>query len=78
VPPAVHLPAPSYGREELSRAYLAADVLLVTHAGRGEPGRQGSTSHPARRARALVLSEFAGAAIELPQSFLVNRTTSKG
>ena len=63
----------SYGKQELAALYLAADVMLVT------PLRDGmnlvakeyvSCHHDLHGA--LVLSEFAGAADELRQSFLVN------
>ncbi|MFF0308252.1 trehalose-6-phosphate synthase [Streptosporangium sp. NPDC004379] len=63
----------SYGRDELAALYLAADVMVVT------PLRDGmnlvakeyiSCRHDLRGA--LVLSEFAGAADELRQAFLVN------
>ncbi|MEV0345611.1 trehalose-6-phosphate synthase [Nonomuraea sp. NPDC050680] len=63
----------SYGREELAALYLASDVMVVT------PLRDGmnlvakeyvSCHHDLRGA--LVLSEFAGAADELRQSYLVN------
>jgi trehalose 6-phosphate synthase len=63
----------SYGRRELAALYLAADVMVVT------PLRDGmnlvakeyvSCHHDLHGA--LVLSEFAGAADELRQSYLVN------
>ncbi len=63
----------SYQREELAALYLAADVMVVT------PLRDGmnlvakeyvACRHDLRGA--LVLSEFAGAADELRQAFLVN------
>ncbi|MEV0593587.1 alpha,alpha-trehalose-phosphate synthase (UDP-forming) [Nonomuraea cavernae] len=63
----------SYGRRELAALYLAADVMVVT------PLRDGmnlvakeyiSCRHAMDGA--LVLSEFAGAADELRQSYLVN------
>ncbi|WP_283137966.1 alpha,alpha-trehalose-phosphate synthase (UDP-forming) [Rhizohabitans arisaemae] len=63
----------SYGREELAALYLAADVMVVT------PLRDGmnlvAKEYVACRRDlrgALVLSEFAGAADELRQAFLVN------
>ncbi|GAB6901090.1 trehalose-phosphatase [Kineosporia succinea] len=71
--PAVHYLHQSQDREELAALYLAADVMLVT------PLRDGmnlvakeyvATRHDEQGA--LVLSEFAGAAIELPQAFLIN------
>jgi trehalose 6-phosphate synthase len=63
----------SYGMEELAALYCAADVMVVT------PLRDGmnlvakeyvACRHDLRGA--LVLSEFAGAADELRQAFLVN------
>ncbi|MCG5213943.1 trehalose-6-phosphate synthase [Streptosporangium sp. KLBMP 9127] len=63
----------SYSRQELAALYLAADVMVVT------PLRDGmnlvakeyiACRHDLRGA--LVLSEFAGAADELRQAFLVN------
>ncbi|MFC4063126.1 trehalose-6-phosphate synthase [Planomonospora corallina] len=63
----------SYGRDELAALYLAADVMVVT------PLRDGmnlvakeyiACRHDLRGA--LVLSEFAGAADELRQAFMVN------
>ncbi len=71
--PAVHYLHQSYGREELAALYLAADVLLVTALRDGMnlvAKEYVATRHDERGA--LVLSEFAGAAIELPQAFLVN------
>jgi len=60
-------------REELAALYRAADVMLVT------PYRDGmnlvAKEYVAARGNcggALVLSEFAGAAAELKQAFLVN------
>ncbi|GAA0976943.1 trehalose-6-phosphate synthase [Acrocarpospora macrocephala] len=63
----------SFGREELAALYCAADVMMVT------PLRDGmnlvakeyvACRHDLRGA--LVLSEFAGAADELKQAYLVN------
>ncbi|GIH28194.1 trehalose-6-phosphate synthase [Acrocarpospora phusangensis] len=63
----------SFGREELAALYCAADVMMVT------PLRDGmnlvakeyvACRHDLRGA--LVLSEFAGAADELRQAYLVN------
>jgi trehalose 6-phosphate synthase len=71
--PAVHYINQSVPREELAALYRAADVMLVT------PYRDGmnlvAKEYVAARSDlggALVLSEFAGAAAELKQSFLVN------
>jgi trehalose 6-phosphate synthase/phosphatase len=71
--PAVHYLHRSYGREELAALYLAADVLLVTalRDGMNLVAKEYVATRYDERG-ALVLSEFAGAAIELPQSFLVN------
>ena len=71
--PAVHYFNQSMDREELAALYRAADVMLVT------PYRDGmnlvAKEYVAARGDlggALVLSEFAGAAAELKQAFLVN------
>jgi trehalose 6-phosphate synthase len=71
--PAVHYLNCSYNREELAALYLAADVMVVT------PLRDGmnlvAKEYVACRpddGGALVLSEFAGAANELKQAYLVN------
>jgi trehalose 6-phosphate synthase len=71
--PAVHYFNQSMPREELAALYRAADVMLVT------PYRDGmnlvAKEYVAARADlggTLVLSEFAGAAAELKQAFLVN------
>jgi trehalose 6-phosphate synthase/phosphatase len=69
----VHYLHQSYDREELAALYLASDVLLVTALRDGMnlvAKEYVATRHDERGA--LVLSEFAGAAIELPQAFLVN------
>jgi alpha,alpha-trehalose-phosphate synthase [UDP-forming] len=71
--PAVHYLHRTFPKEEMAALYLAADVMLVT------PLRDGmnlvakeyvACRHDERGA--LVLSEFAGAADELRQAFLVN------
>jgi trehalose 6-phosphate synthase len=71
--PAVHYFNQSMPREELAALYRTADVMLVT------PYRDGmnlvAKEYVAARGDlggALVLSEFAGAAAELKQAFLVN------
>jgi trehalose 6-phosphate synthase len=71
--PAVHYFNQSMPREELAALYRAADLMLVT------PYRDGmnlvAKEYVAARGDhggALVLSEFAGAAAELKQAFLVN------
>ncbi|MGC9667725.1 alpha,alpha-trehalose-phosphate synthase (UDP-forming) [Planosporangium sp. 12N6] len=69
----VHYLFRSYDREELLALYLAADVMVVT------PLRDGmnlvAKEYVTARTDdtgALVLSEFTGAAAELPEAFLVN------
>jgi trehalose 6-phosphate synthase len=69
----VHYLHQSYSRSELAALYHAADVMLVT------PLRDGmnlvAKEYVAARpdlGGALVLSEFAGAAAELKQAYLVN------
>jgi alpha,alpha-trehalose-phosphate synthase [UDP-forming]/trehalose-phosphatase len=71
--PAVHYLHQAYPRDELAALYLAADVLLVTalRDGMNLVAKEYVASRYDERG-ALVLSEFAGAAIELPQAFLVN------
>jgi trehalose 6-phosphate synthase len=71
--PAVHYLNYAFNRTELAALYLAADVMVVT------PLRDGmnlvAKEYVACRpdnAGALVLSEFAGAANELKQAYLVN------
>jgi trehalose 6-phosphate synthase len=70
---AVHYLHQSYSRQELAAMYRAADVMLVT------PLRDGmnlvAKEYVAARpdlGGSLVLSEFAGAAAELRQAYLVN------
>lgn len=71
--PAIHYLHSSYPREELAALYRAADIMVVT------PFRDGmnlvAKEYVACRYDddgALVLSEFAGAADELRQAWLVN------
>ena len=71
--PAIHYLHSSYPREEMAALYRAADVMVVT------PFRDGmnlvAKEYVACRYDddgALVLSEFAGAADELRQAWLVN------
>jgi trehalose 6-phosphate synthase len=71
--PAIHYLHSSYPREEMAAMYAAADVMVVT------PYRDGmnlvAKEYVACRYQddgALVLSEFAGAADELRQAWLVN------
>ena len=71
--PAIHYLHSSYPREEMAAMYRAADVMVVT------PYRDGmnlvAKEYVASRFEddgALVLSEFAGAADELRQAWLVN------
>jgi trehalose 6-phosphate synthase len=77
-PPIQYLHQP-LDRESLVAFYVAADVMLVT------PYRDGMNlvckEFVASRYRedgALVLSEFAGAAVELPESFQVNPYDAEG
>ncbi|MFI7605072.1 trehalose-6-phosphate synthase [Micromonospora sp. NPDC049366] len=71
--PAIHYLTQPFGRAELAALYRVADVMAVT------PLRDGmnlvAKEYVAARvddAGALLLSEFAGAAAELPQAYLVN------
>jgi trehalose 6-phosphate synthase len=63
----------SYDREELLALYLAADVMLVTplRDGMNLVAKEYVSARP-DLAGSLVLSEFAGAAAELKQAYLVN------
>jgi alpha,alpha-trehalose-phosphate synthase [UDP-forming] len=71
--PAVHYLHQSLPKEELVALYLAADVLLVTalRDGMNLVAKEYVASRHDEHG-ALVLSEFTGAAIELPQAYLVN------
>ncbi|WP_181642490.1 trehalose-6-phosphate synthase, partial [Nocardioides massiliensis] len=71
--PAISYLHSSYPREEMAALYLAADIMMVT------PLRDGmnlvAKEYVACRLAddgALVLSEFAGAADELRQAYLIN------
>jgi trehalose 6-phosphate synthase len=71
--PAVHYLNQSFDRPEIAALYLAADVMAVT------PLRDGmnlvAKEYVAARVDnggALLLSEFAGASTELPESYLIN------
>jgi len=71
--PAVHYLNQSFDRNEIAALYLAADVMAVT------PLRDGmnlvAKEYVAARVDnggALLLSEFAGASTELPESYLIN------
>ena len=71
--PAVHYLNQSFDRPEIAALYLAADVIAVT------PLRDGmnlvAKEYVAARVDnggALLLSEFAGASTELPESYLIN------
>lgn len=71
-PPITYLHT-SYPREEMAAMYVAADVMMVT------PLRDGMNlvakefvASRTDNTGALVLSEFAGAARELKQAYLVN------
>jgi trehalose-6-phosphate synthase len=71
--PAVHYLHQSWPREDLSALYLAADVMLVTALRDGMnlvAKEYVATRHD--EGGALVLSEFAGSAIELKQAHLIN------
>jgi alpha,alpha-trehalose-phosphate synthase [UDP-forming] len=71
--PAVHYLHKSFPKEELVALYLAADVLLVTalRDGMNLVAKEYIASRHDERG-ALVLSEFTGAAIELPQAYIIN------
>ena len=71
--PAVHYLHQSFPKEELVALYLAADVLLVTSLrdGMNLVAKEYVASRHDERG-ALVLSEFTGASIELPQAYIVN------
>jgi trehalose 6-phosphate synthase len=70
---AVHYLHQSYSRQELASMYRAADVMLVTplRDGMNLVAKEYVAARPDLRG-ALVLSEFAGAAAELKQAYLVN------
>ena len=71
--PAVHYLNQSFDRAEVAALYLAADVLAVTALRDGM--NLVAKEYIATRTDnggALVLSEFAGAAAELPEAYLVN------
>jgi len=71
--PAVHYLHQSFPKEELVALYLAADVLLVTalRDGMNLVAKEYVASRDDERG-GLVLSEFTGASIELPQAYIVN------
>jgi trehalose 6-phosphate synthase len=71
--PAVHYLHQSIPREELVAFYVAADVMLVTSVrdGMNLVAKEYVACRPDLNG-ALVLSEFAGAAAELTNAFLVN------
>ena len=71
--PAIHYLHASYPREEMAALYRAADVMVVTPFADGMNlvAKEYVTCR-FRNTGALVLSEFAGAADELKQAFLVN------
>ncbi|MBO0867993.1 MAG: trehalose-6-phosphate synthase [Micromonosporaceae bacterium] len=71
--PAVHYLNSSFNRTELAALYRAADVMVVTplRDGMNLVAKEYVTSR-VDHGGALVLSEFAGAAHELKQAFLVN------
>src|SRR3954452_17735852 len=71
--PAVHYLHQSFPKEELVALYLAADVLLVAalRDGMNLVAKEYISSRHDEHG-GLVLSEFTGAAIELPQAYVVN------
>jgi alpha,alpha-trehalose-phosphate synthase [UDP-forming] len=71
--PAVHYLHRSFPKDELVAMYLAADVLLVTalRDGMNLVAKEYVASRWDEHG-ALVLSEFTGASIELPQAYVVN------
>ncbi|MGH3662088.1 MAG: alpha,alpha-trehalose-phosphate synthase (UDP-forming), partial [Micromonosporaceae bacterium] len=71
--PAVHYLHQSYSRSELAALYSAADVMMVTplRDGMNLVAKEYVASRVDQRGT-LVLSEFAGAAADLRQAFLVN------
>jgi trehalose 6-phosphate synthase len=71
--PAVHYLHQSFPKDELVALYLAADLLLVTalRDGMNLVAKEYVASRWDERG-ALVLSEFTGASIELPQAYIVN------
>jgi trehalose 6-phosphate synthase len=71
--PAIHYLHASYGREEMAALFRAADVMVVTPFADGMNlvAKEYVTCRT-DNSGALVLSEFAGAADELKQAFLVN------
>lgn len=71
--PVVHYVHRTVPKSELSACYAAADVMLVTafKDGMNLVAKEYAAMHP-DGSGALVLSEFAGAAEELPESFLCN------
>jgi alpha,alpha-trehalose-phosphate synthase [UDP-forming] len=71
--PAVHYLHKSFPKEELVSLYLAADLLLVTalRDGMNLVAKEYIASRHDEHG-ALVLSEFTGAAIELPQAYIIN------
>ncbi|MQA84056.1 MAG: trehalose-6-phosphate synthase [Streptosporangiales bacterium] len=71
--PVVHYLHTSYSQDELVAMYCAADVMVVTplRDGMNLVAKEYVACRNDRRG-ALVLSEFAGAAVELRRAFLVN------
>jgi trehalose 6-phosphate synthase len=71
--PAIYYLHASYGREEMAALFRAADVMVVTPFADGMNlvAKEYVTCR-SDNTGALVLSEFAGAADELKQAFLVN------
>jgi trehalose 6-phosphate synthase/phosphatase len=77
-PPIQYLHQP-LAREELVAYYLAADVMLITpyRDGMNLVAKEYVACHPGGEG-ALVLSEFTGAALDLPGAFLVNPYDAEG
>jgi trehalose 6-phosphate synthase len=71
--PAVHYLNQSFDRAEVAALFLAADVMTVTplRDGMNLVAKEYIATHT-DNGGALVLSEFTGAAVELPESYLVN------
>jgi trehalose 6-phosphate synthase len=71
--PAVHYLNQSFDPAEVAALYRAADVMMVTplRDGMNLVAKEYIATQVANQG-ALVLSEFAGAAAELPEAYLVN------
>jgi trehalose 6-phosphate synthase len=71
--PVVHLTTRQFGWDEITALYLAADVMVVTplRDGMNLVAKEYVASRVDNRG-VLVLSEFAGAAVDLPEAIVVN------